>query len=480
MQRGGALQILITTLFGRIEMGKYHWLKLSTDEIDKLKALKGLIPSDALAVYAFVPRERKSSSMRITFDGLWTLKVECETHSFAIAYNEFKVLAGSFGIENSTRFVQFLAELTAQKCPLFLSLCSMGVRIMEGRKVFPFAFAIIPALINFAKENLLITNTHGRCLGIGALLYVLGHYRIAQAGSELNLTGPEVYRMFFGEKCDFPSTFNVNRVQSLTNHIHEVFESRELLYQHVQSFFETKIIPGYRCSMDDKSAALLNQIYDMRFEIFGQNKARVHTYIALKNGRRVGVMINPVGKGNMIDTPTIQKYRDSLALFKKLGLPIISMVDTPGADPRADETENEIIRHVAELTQDIIEYPYPKIGMALGRCYGGASVLSMPVIYGGDPTLALKGSHMGIMGKSIIKTLLSSSPRLLNMWEENSRFEIGVEDFMAYGLVDGEFELPELSQKVDDFLIKSENINNPQFGNFRYDLWNEELIQQIH
>ncbi len=432
----------------------FKWFLLSDEDTRKLSALKHLLPERPANIYAWLPSEWDGSNLRKTFDGVWTLKIETAFQSYGIMWNDFKIFGGSFGVRNSTRLCGFLSQLDKEGHPLFMSFNTIGVRIMEGRQVFPFAFKIIPSLISYAKKNLLITSNHGKCLGIGALLYILGHYRMALKDSSLiNLTGPEVFKMFFGVGVDFDKHFNSKDMQLKTSMIHEIHQTNEDLAGKFMSLIGLRAQYGCSTDMGTVSNVVLDKLFDSRMEIFPQRKCNVVTFIARKCNVDVGVVINPLGKGNMIDTKTITKYRDSLKLFRRLNLPLISIVDTPGADPRITETENGIIGEIAELTAEIIDYPHKKIGITAGRCYGGASVLMVPTIYGGAPSLAIKGSHMGIMGKQIIRHLLSGSQRFLDMWEAHSAYEEDMRDLLDLGLFEGEFDLDGVSSRLDNFIL---------------------------
>lgn len=435
-------------------MTMFKWCLLSEDDTRRLAPVKHLLPDRPSNIYAWLPSDWDGSNLRKTFDGVWTLKIETAFKSYGIMWNDFKIFGGSFGVRNSARLCGFLSQLDKESHPLFMSFNTIGVRIMEGRQVFPFAFKIIPALISYAKRNLLITSNHGKCLGIGALLYILGHYRMALKDSSLiNLTGPEVFKMFFGVGVDFDKHFNSKDMQVKTHMVHEIHQTNDELGNKVLSLFSLRAHHGVSTNVGTVANVVLDKFFDNRMELFPQKKCNVVAYIARKSNVDCGVVINPLGKGNMIDTKTIAKYRDSLKLFRRLNLPLISIVDTPGADPRSTETENGIICDIAELTAEIIDYPHDKIGVTAGRCYGGASVLMVPTIYGGKPSLAIKGSHMGIMGKQIIRQLLSGSQRFLDIWEAHSSYEEGMRDLLDLGLFEGEFDLDGVSTRLDNFLL---------------------------
>jgi acetyl-CoA carboxylase carboxyltransferase component len=443
-------------------MNLYSWHLIKQDDLGFAAPIKGLLNLPGTKVYAYLPKDWDGKSARRCFDGLWTLKVTHRFGQFAIARNDFKIFGGSYGVDNSKRFVQFLDRLNRESIPLYFSVHSIGVRIMEGRKVFPHAFSIIPALLRFSRNNLLVTNNSGKSLGIGALLYVLGQYRMAlKSTSQINLTGPEVFKMFFGEGVDFSEYFNSTRIQDKTSMIHEVVEDDEQLYSRVKQLFGRPYLVSSLCNprvdtINDESKKILNQVVPERVEVFPQVKGRVKTYIGEHKGLQVGVFINPHGKSNMIDLETIEKYRSGMNLFKQLGLPIISFVDTPGADPRREQTEGNIITELATITADIIDYPYPKIGVPINRCYGGASVLTFPSFFGGERTMLLKGAHFGIMGNNIIRELLSGSASFTKMWEQNLEEEAkGIDSFIELGVAEGEFELPELAKRLQGFIERS-------------------------
>jgi acetyl-CoA carboxylase carboxyltransferase component len=114
---------------------------------------------------------------------LYTLLVKNGNARYGVICNDFKLKGGSFGKQNTRRLVAFLEELDSHKLPLIFVLDSMGARITEGRQVFGYAFAVLPVLMRFARQNLLITCNAGRALGIGAIIFGAGHYRMAVRSS---------------------------------------------------------------------------------------------------------------------------------------------------------------------------------------------------------------------------------------------------------------------------------------------------------
>jgi hypothetical protein len=165
-------------------------------------------------------------------------------------------------------------------------------------------------------------------------------------------------------------------------------------------------------------------------EIFTSFGKSVRIFIKQTNRGNIGVFYNPFNNPNMIKVIDVQKMRFAFSFFSSLKLPIINFVDTAGGDPRISENNNNIARQLYDLASDIIDYPYYKRAVICGRCFGGASILSFPVFFGGDKTILVTGAKIGIMDNNIIKHLLSNAKPLLDIWEENKKEEF--EDYSDY------------------------------------------------
>jgi acetyl-CoA carboxylase carboxyltransferase component len=441
----------------------FHYQQIQLSDLKHLSHLKGLFDDAPLSI--FVPSVQEGN-MRQTFDGISTLVGLIKGKKVAVAICDFRFYGGSFGSQNSHRLGEFLKDLTREGIPLLFFVDSMGVRISEGRKVFAKAFKLIPLLKSFAEQNLLITGNLGRCLGLGALLFEMGHYRFAIGEKScLNLTGPEVFKLFFGESTSFSDYCASEVYQQKTDEIHHVISSKEEMYRLVRRLFEFKndwplldksthkklhFHTPEECSLKK----LLEQISLDHMEVFLDAESAVKVYLCQTYAGRFAAVINPPGKANMLNVRAIKKYQKALLLFKSLHLPLISFVDTPGADPRMSESDKGIVGHLKDLTGDIIDYPYFKMGVVLGRCYGGASVVSIPPIFGGHGVLVLEGAHIGIMGDKIIDQLLGDSSKLHSEWIENKKTETcDFSDMIDLGVVDKKIHPSELMMEINTLLL---------------------------
>jgi propionyl-CoA carboxylase beta chain len=395
-----------------------------------------------------------------------------------ILMNDFRMNGGSFGAEVSKRTADFLEMAREASIPVIFLLNTLGVRFLEGRTVFQETFSIIPHLDRFAVDNMLITISMGRTLGLGALLFGMGHYRIAvREKSQINLTGPEVINLFFGKGFDFKAVAAAENHFDQNTLVHELVDDLGLALRRSKELVSTlsKILPQTpACSKNSNSAetgehidasllgdseaklcAVMSQFNGGRFEIYNSLSPIVRTFIAVHDRQLIGVFINPPGHiGNVINTRALQKCSAALDLFKAMKIPVISFIDTAGADPRNSDRERDLLSEFISATRKIIQYPFPKMGFAIGRCFGGATVLTFPRIFGGFPSYAVEGSRIGVMHDDIITQLLNGSPRLLEQWQNTQETQTAdLADLVAQGLIEAKITHSEIAAKISRFLF---------------------------
>lgn len=420
-------------------------------------------------------RQCESGFDRVGCDGLVTALVECDGRTVAIAWSDFRVRAASYGRANARRFAAFLRHLRGrpEAIPLIYVVNSAGLSLMEGRTAFSDVFALWPELRRYAEERLVFTCAAGKCLGLAPILFGLGHYRVAVAGStQLNLTGPEVIKLFFGEGLDFADRAAAERC--LENHdlLHETVKSIGDALAHFRDLLAppsgigTAVWP----KMDARTGSLLAAVFDgIPREVVPGWCPRVRLFVGARRGRPFGLFVNPLGRSNnMITVRTLQKYAAGLDLFRALGLPIVSLLDSPGIDPRFDETDAGLIRRILWVGGKIIDYPHGSLGVVAGRCFGGATTLALPKVFGGTRAIALRGAQFGVMHERIVDRVLRGSPRLLAQWHEVAASQrADFADLIEEGSLDAVIDPAALPGEVDRLLDYAASLLRPDTVSLR-------------
>jgi acetyl-CoA carboxylase carboxyltransferase component len=437
---------------------EYRWLTLASGREHFLQKLFDAFGFKTLQVWVDAP-VTDAGFDRLCCEGLVTALGECDGRPVAIAWSDFRVKGSSFGRANSRRFAAFLRHLrlAPEPVPLVYLVNSAGLSLMEGRTAFSDAFALWPELLRYAEERLVLTCASGKCLGLAPVLYGLGHYRVAVAhGTQVNLTGPEVIKLFFGEGFDFAARAAAERCLEHHELVHELVPSVEAALQLFRGLIEGRpAAAGTPAPLGANTAALLATFLDAApLELVPGWCPRVRVLMGTRRGRPLGVFVNPLERSNnMITVRTLEKYAAGLDLFRALGLPVVSVLDSPGIDPRFEQSDANLIRTMLRVGERIIRYPHGAMSVVAGRCFGGASTLAFPKVFGGWRAVALRGAQFGVMHERIVDQVLRGSPRLLAEWRRVADAQgADYADLLAEGSLDALVDRAELPEELDRFL----------------------------
>ena len=108
---------------------------------------------DGPEVELLVSEENSSEMLRKQCNGLVTLIGRVQGERVAFICSDFRIYGGGFGVDNSKRLNRFLHYCNLENIPALFAIDSMGVKIVEGRKVFCESFKVIPALKKFSENN---------------------------------------------------------------------------------------------------------------------------------------------------------------------------------------------------------------------------------------------------------------------------------------------------------------------------------------
>ena len=117
-------------------------------------------------------------------------------------------------------------------------------------------------------------------------------------------------------------------------------------------------------------------------------------------GRPIGIIANnPLHLGGAIDSDAADKAARFMQLCNAHGLPIVSLVDTPGfmVGPEAEKTAQ--VRHFSRMFVTAGSITVPWITVVLRKCYGlGAQAMAGGTLHGRYPTLSWPTGEFGGMG----------------------------------------------------------------------------------
>ena len=393
---------------------------------------------------------------RIECDGAVGMRGHVSGRWCGVLYSDFRILGGSYSKKNTDYITAFLKHHLDFHIPLILVLNSAGVRFTQGRSIFSKAFQLIPLLHKLRQHELLITVADEHCLGLAALLFTQGNYRIAIEKSLINLTGPEVHSMFFGKQAGYNEFSSAGYQFTKNSLIHEITSDLSQAIDRARTVISgahgkpQKLVPEISPALGE----MLSSLGDDWTEVFPQLSSVVRTFFVRKGAKVFGAFINPPGRANnMITVGAVNKYHAALELFSARRLPIVSILDCPGGDPRQRESDEDALVKMMDLVHALIDYPYGKMGVVAGRCYGGSGMFGLPRIFGSDRVIALDGARIGIIHESIADRLTASTPRLKEEWNRaRAEQKADLSDLVEASVVDEVIPLNQLSNEITSFL----------------------------
>ena len=116
------------------------------------------------------------------------------------------------------------------------------------------------------------------------------------------------------------------------------------------------------------------------------------------DGQPVGIVANqPSVLGGVLDIESCSKTARFVRMCDSFGLPLVTLVDTPGFLPGVDQEQGGIIRHGAKLLYAYSEATVPRVTVVVRKAYAGAYVAMDSKGIGSDVVLAWPSAEICVM-----------------------------------------------------------------------------------
>lgn len=123
------------------------------------------------------------------------------------------------------------------------------------------------------------------------------------------------------------------------------------------------------------------------------------TGFATLGGRPIGVLANqPQSRAGTLDIEASQKGARFVSFCDAFGIPLLTLVDTPGFFPGKDLEWKGMIRHGAQLAFAYARATVPRVSLTLRKSYGGAYIVMDSKTMGNDLALAWPTAQIAVMG----------------------------------------------------------------------------------
>jgi acyl-CoA carboxylase subunit beta len=402
-------------------------------------------------------------------------------HPVAVAVMDFRFMGGSLGTAVG-EMITLTAELAlARRYPFLVVTASGGARMQEGALALLQMAKVSQALVALREAGLLSVSlvtdpTYG---GVAASFATSCDVVVIEQGARMGFAGPRVIEQTIRQKLpdDFQTADfllahgQVDAVQPrralrgwLTRLLVAAGQSAQAADQLAGRRDRVSIPPGGLIT----DPAALDRIDPWQFVASARNTARptVLDYLAEAftgftelHGDRLsmdcpsivaglavlhGTPVAVIGQQKGHDTrelvarnfgmPLPAGYRKALRVMRlaaRLGLPIVTIVDTPGAFPGSDAEANGQAGAIAESIRDMFELPTPVVTVVTGEG-GSGGALALAVA---DRILMLERATYSVISPEGCSTILWGNAKSAPSAARALR--ITARELLDLGLVDG-------------------------------------------
>jgi acetyl-CoA carboxylase carboxyltransferase component len=161
------------------------------------------------------------------------------------------------------------------------------------------------------------------------------------------------------------------------------------------------VVPENRLRVYDSRAALAGLVdQGSLLELRTGFGVGIHTALGRIEGRPVGLMANnPLHLGGAIDADAADKAARFMQLCNAHGLPLVSLVDTPGFMVGPQTEERAQVRHVSRMFVAAAHLRVPFFSVVLRKGYGlGAMAMAAGGFHSPEFTVAWPSGEFGAMG----------------------------------------------------------------------------------
>ena len=351
-------------------------------------------------------------------------------HAVEIAAFDFSFLGGSMGEVAGERVARAMERAADRGTPFILRAATGGARMQEGMRSLiqmPKLVAARAALTEAHVPYIAVLgdpSTGGVLASVGALADVT----IAELGATIGFAGPRVVAAFTGTP---PSALSHTATSALANGMIDIVVATDQVRAVVGGILEilqsdspaaTAPLPdatggdldawdavGAARSLDrptgpELARAMSDVFVELRGDRSGTDDRSLIGALARVRGRRAVLLA--LDRAGTPGPGAFRKARRCIALAQRLALPIVTLVDTPGADPSESSEAHGIAWEIAGLFDDMLAADVPVISVVTGEGGSGGALAFAT----GDVILVYEHSIFSVIGPEAAAAILWRDP----------------------------------------------------------------------
>ena len=350
----------------------------------------------------------------------------------AVVAGEFGFLAGSIGVAAAERLITAVERATEEGLPLLAAPVSGGTRMQEGTVAFLQMIGITAAIARHKEAGLpyLVYLRNPTFGGVLASWGSTGHVTIAEPGASIGFLGPRVFEALYGER--FPEGVQTaenlaenglidavvphEQIAEVADRALRVLSARQTWHLDVRDAQRPTAEDGTdtddpedgRTAWDVVTASrrtdrpgvrrLLRSAATDVVGLSGTGAGERDPGLLLALARFGGapcVVLGQDRRGQSLTAPlgpaALREARRGMHLAAELRLPLVTLIDTPGAALSKEAEEGGLAGEIARCLQDLVMLRAPTLAVLLGQGTGGGALALAPA----DRVLAAANGWLG-------------------------------------------------------------------------------------
>lgn len=329
------------------------------------------------------------------------------------------VLAGTQGMRNHEKTDRMLGIALEQRLPVVLFAEGGGGRPgdTDSMHVAGLHLRTFASYARLSGQVPVVGIVAGRCFAGNAALLGCSDVIIATRNSNIGMSGPAMVEggglgVFTPEQIGPSSVQRGNGVIDVL--VDDEAQAVAVARQYL-AYFQGRVSEWTAADPNGLREALPEnrvRAYDMRqvmqqvadtatlLELRAGFGAGIFTALVRIEGRPVGLIANnPVHLGGAIDADAADKCARFMQLCNAHGLPLVSLIDTPGFMVGPDIEEKAHVRHVSRMFVQAAHLRVPLLAVVLRKGYGlGAMAMAGGGFHAPALTVAWPSGEFGGMG----------------------------------------------------------------------------------
>ncbi len=324
---------------------------------------------------------------------------------FVLIEGDFDVVGGSMGLVHGEKVVRAYDRAVEARLPVVVVTRSGGARMQEGMVSLVQMARTAAAARRHGRAGLLSISVHRSPTtgGVLASYGSLSDLRVAETGATLGFAGPRVVEQTTGEAVDDTSH---TAASAFAAHLVDAVADPDDLSTWVQGALGREATPlrAYRPPTPIRSgnppAASAGPTSAAWFEVQAARAmgrpTGIHVAAAASTSwtelgagtdpalrtalatvgvhRVVAVAFDRYAGGGRPGPDGFRLAQRGIALAGRLGLPVITFVDTPGADPSSASENGGIAGEIARTFAAMAEAPGPTVAVCVGEGGSGGAL----------------------------------------------------------------------------------------------------------